>query len=125
MAFTLNEVSASFVAGADLSSSQYLFVKPHTTENQVVACGDGELAIGVLNDNPASGREATVVVGGFTKVKAGATPIAIGDLLSSTSAGKAQPAGTSDYILGRALQASSTDNTIITIELLKGASVSS
>jgi hypothetical protein len=75
------------LAGADLSSSQYFFVKLDTATAAVVA-GAGENAIGVLQNAPASGAVAIIRTQGLSKVIAG-DAVVIGVAVASNAAGKA------------------------------------
>lgn len=76
-----------FKAGADLSTHQYKFVKHGTNDNEVILCGAGENAVGVLQNAPTSGLPAEVaMLGGGALLKvAGVT--ASGDLLKSDASG--------------------------------------
>ena len=119
MAYEINNYSvrATFVAGGDLSSSQYKFVKLNSSGQVVAIAADTDVPIGVLQNNPASGAEASVVIVGGTKIVASAsgalgTVIAIG----TTSAGKAVARATTDttkYVLGTYLQAPGADGDIV------------
>lgn len=61
----------SLEAAADLSASQYCFVKVDSNGRAALA-GDGDSPIGVLQDKPgALGRACCVAVGGKSKVQAG------------------------------------------------------
>lgn len=63
-----NTVVLTYIAGADLSSSQFLAVKAGATVGQVVLCTAAtDRAIGVLQNKPKSGQEAAVMVLGVTK----------------------------------------------------------
>lgn len=122
----------SVLAGADLSASQYRAVKVNSA-GQVVLCGAGETAIGILQNRPASGKVATVMVAGVSKMVAGA-PIAAGDLVASDAAGKAKVASkavtnTSDAgtandpligsgVIGVAMTAASADGSVFSVLLL-------
>lgn len=108
MATYENATSQTFTAGADLSSSQYLFVKGDSTANQVVLCGDGEAAIGVLLNDPTSGQAAAVATSGKVRVIAGGN-ITVGARVASDSAGKAVAAATGDYVLGVAITAGASN----------------
>lgn len=87
-------------ANADLSTKQYLFVEMDTSGN-VGACNSaGELAIGVLQNDPdASGRAATVAIGGVSKVVLGGT-VAINAKVATTAAGKADTAASGNHVMG-------------------------
>jgi hypothetical protein len=75
-------------AGGDLSSDQYKFVKL-TASGALVNTTNGGVCDGVLQDKPnASGRAATVMDAGVSKVLAGAV-VAKGALVMSNAVGKA------------------------------------
>jgi hypothetical protein len=79
------------LAAADLSASQYCFVKIDSA-GKVALCGAGENAIGVLQNAPtADGALAIVKTFGFTKVVV-AADLAIGAILASDASGKAKAA---------------------------------
>lgn len=71
-----------FLAGATLTSAQFLFVKLNGSSAIVLADTAGEAALGVLQNAPASGAVARVRVMGVSKVIAGAT-LADGDVLAT------------------------------------------
>lgn len=101
-----------FPAGADLSSSAFLFVKLNGSSQVVLADTAGEAALGVLQNAPASGAIARVRVQGVSKIIAGAT-LADGALVATTvttARAKAAVAGTvsgsnavGSYAMGRLL----------------------
>lgn len=130
----------SFIADADYSASQnrYRFFKLTAS-----AADHGELAtgaslgapIGVLQNSPCSGEEASVKVGpDFSKLivttieqgdMTGASPVQIGDYLTSTSTGQGRKAGgAASPGLARALEAITSGSAIIAVQLLAfGANV--
>lgn len=73
MAVTANLITLpGLVAGADLSAAQYLFVKFASTAAQVKpVAASTDAAFGVLQNDPKSGEEAEVAIGGLAKVVAG------------------------------------------------------
>ena len=75
----------SVLAGADLTASQFRFVK--LSSGAVVRCGTGEAAIGVLLNAPASGAIASVQIGGVAKVSADAA-VSVDDRIMSSSDGQ-------------------------------------
>jgi hypothetical protein len=88
----------------------------------LVNTGDGEFAVGVLEDAPsAAGEVASVVIGGVAKVKAGAA-ITAGAAVASDSAGEAITAATADIRLGIALE-TAADGDIISIVFNPAAAV--
>ena len=110
----------TYIAGADLTGSQYLFVK--TSGANVVVCGDGEEAVGVLWNDPASGRAATVIRDGDPHVYAGAA-IAAGANVASDAAGKAVTAASGDVVLGKARAAAAAADDLVQIEFYRGGNV--
>lgn len=107
----------TYIAGADLSSSQYLFVK--VSGANVVVAGDGEAAVGVLWNDPTSGKAASVVRGGDPHVYAGAA-IAAGVDIASDAAGKAVAATTGDIILGTTRAAAAASGDLVQINFITG-----
>lgn len=110
-------VKVTLVAGADLSAAQYKFVKLNASGQVVVCSGATDLPIGVLQNDPASGAEAEVLVVGGTKILAGAA-IGEGAQIGTSSAGKAAAlvAGTdtTKYVAGTLLTESGADGEIVT-----------
>ena len=107
----------TYIAGADLSSSQYLFVK--VSGANVVVAGDGEAAVGILWNDPTSGKAASVVRGGDPHVYAGAA-IAAGVDIASDAAGKAVAATTGDIILGTTRAAAAASGDLVQINFITG-----
>jgi hypothetical protein len=105
----------SLEAGADLTSSQYRFVK--LSSGKAALCGDGEDAIGVLQNDPNSGQEAAVALSGITKVVAGGMCTQDG-YGASDSSGRAVDAVTGDFTLCRFLEAATTAGEIVSAVLL-------
>ncbi len=121
-------IDIPFSASGDLNSYQYHFVKCASTSMRVDVATGGSIpvAIGVLQNDPYSGQEATVRVAGITKIYCDAGgAITYGKLLNSGSNGRAEAAGT-DAIMGLALEADSSGCGFISmylwpmITLLKG-----
>jgi len=75
-------------AGADLSSSQYLFVK-WSGANVVACAGTTDRPCGVLQNKPTSGQMAEVRALGVSKLVAGGALATIGALIGTDAAGKA------------------------------------
>lgn len=110
-------VKITLVAGADLSSSQYLFVKLNASGQAVICNGATDSPIGVLQNDPASGEEASVLVVGGTKLVAGAAinpGIKIGTGANAKADAKVAGTDTTEYTVGVVLLASSADGDIIT-----------
>ena len=114
----------TWTAGADLSSSQYMFVK-FTAANSVIACtAITDVPCGVLQNNPVSGGAANVCIGGASKVAVHAT-LAAGDVIGVHSNSKALPivAGTdtTQYVLGQATEVGASGGiSTITVNITNG-----
>ena len=110
-------VKVTLVAGADLSTKQYTFVKLDSSGQAVAAAAATDIPVGVLQNAPTSGQEAEVLIVGGTKLVAGAA-IAEGAQIGTTSAGKAAAlvAGTdtTKYVAGTLLSESAADGNIVT-----------
>lgn len=114
---TANAHKITLVAGADLSSAQYKFVKI-SSGNAVVCAAATDRPIGVLQNAPASGQEAEIVVVGGTKVIAGGSitaGAAIGTNGSALAAAKTVGTDTTHYIAGTALSGGSANEVISAI----------
>lgn len=103
-------------AGEDLSTKQYRFVKIDT--GKAVACSAAtDVPIGVLQNDPASGEEAAIVVVGGTKIVSSAS-IAAGIKIGTNNAGKADAkvAGTdtTEYTVGQVVLGASADGEYLT-----------
>lgn len=118
MATQGNQIRESMVAGADLSSSQFTFVKMNTTDRTVVAAGNGEAAFGVLINDPESGGAATVVTHGRVLIEVGET-LTAGDSVAVDAAAKAVTATSSDIIVGICVDGASTGE-VATIDFFRG-----
>jgi len=119
MAYTRSQpFKITLEAGADLSSSQYNFVKLNSSGKAVECAAVTDKPVGVLQNNPISGQAAEIVVVGLTKVSANAA-LAIGDLIGTSSDGQAAAyvAGTdtTKYVVGQAMVTSGGADEITTI----------
>ena len=70
MAVSQSVFDMTFVAGANLASSQYRFVTLDAAANTVKVCGTSDRPLGVLQNKPAAGEAATVRLLGTSKVSA-------------------------------------------------------
>lgn len=103
-------------AAADLSTKQFFIVK--MTATGVNLAGNGEQALGVLQNKPdALGKAATVASVGSTSKVVAAVALAVGADVSSDAAGKAAASASGEYILGKALTASAADGDLITLHI--------
>ena len=112
-----NSLKVTLIAGADLSAKQYFFVKMSADNTCVLCSGATDVPIGVLQNSPISGGEASVTVIGGTKVVASAS-IAAGVKIGTDSSGKADAkvAGTdtTEYTVGQVLLAAGGDGEFLT-----------
>ena len=110
MAWTIPGFSFTRVAGADLSSDQYKYVKLSTTDTVILCAAATDVPIGILQNAPASGAEATIMVTGMSKVSSDAA-LSIGNQIGTSADGQAdaKTAGsdTTEYVVGVVLEASS------------------
>lgn len=114
---TIGQISTeTFVAAGDID--KLTFVKPHASERGVVACTDGDAAIGVALLTVESGEPLGVVTDGRVKVIAGGN-ITAGANVASDANGHAVAAASTDIILGTAMEAGA-DNQVITIQFYQG-----
>ena len=118
MAVQESRDTRTFIAGEDLSSSQFKFVTLESDGQVDLADSAGENCIGVVINDPASGGEATVVVSGKTVVTAGGT-IAAGASIATDASGDAVTASTGNIVMGYALEAG-VDGQVIAVELIQG-----
>ena len=118
MAVQESRDTRTFIAGEDLSSSQFKFVTLESDGQVDLADSAGENCIGVVINDPASGGEATVVVSGKTMVQAGGT-IAAGAAVATDASGDAVTASTGNIVMGYATEAG-VDGQVIAIELIQG-----
>lgn len=108
MATEIPGITQSFVAGADLSTKQYHFVKlDGTTRRTIVACSAvTDIPVGVLQNNPTAGKMATVMSVGQSKIVADAN-LACNDRIGTSADGQAAAyvAGvdTTKYLVGYVL----------------------
>lgn len=94
-------------AGGDLSSHQHKFVKLNADNQVVLTAAITDIPLGILQNKPdASGKGATVLVIGVTKIQANAA-LSAGDVIGTSADGQADPivAGTDTtvYVAGQVL----------------------
>jgi hypothetical protein len=110
----------TFIAGADLSNSQYRFVKLDSTQNKVIVATAGtDNIIGVLLNAPKSGEEARVGLlnGNGTYQIVASTLISLGAVMTATTGGKAVTTSTTGHrVAGIALEAAAADGDLIEIQ---------
>lgn len=109
-------VDYTFLADVDLNSYQYRFVKAASTAGYVeLQATAGASVMGVLQNDPRAGEEATVRVLGFSKVQAdAASALSIGGFVKAGSTGLALGYDTmtaSTMALGKSYTAVSSGST--------------
>ena len=104
----------NLTAGADLSSSQFYFVKLASATTVDVCSAITDIPIGILQNTPESGETATIAIFGISKVSADGT-LAAGNLIGTSADGQADAivAGTDTtvYVMGQAVTAASAGET--------------
>jgi hypothetical protein len=108
----------SFVAASDMSSSsaQYRFVTLAANGRAHLCAATTNVVLGVLQNQPALGEVAEVMLIGVSKVRVGAADIASGALVGTGADGRALTlavgtTGTAQYVAGRVIDAvASEDN---------------
>jgi len=112
----------SFKAGADLSAAQYHIMELSATDT-VTTCNDAaDVPIGILQNDPGVNQAATVARGGkgVSKVVSdgSGTAIAVGDFIGTNASGRGvKKTANNDWIVGRALDASSANGVVIRVDL--------
>ncbi len=112
-------LSITRLAAADLSTHQFKFVNIDAGGNASLS-GVGGRSVGVLQNKPISGRAATIVVDGISKIVAGGV-VAAGASVASDATGRAVTAAATNLIQGVALQAAAGAGEIIAVLILRGA----
>lgn len=109
----------SFISGADLSAHQWRIAYLSGARTVTFATGVTIKSIGIIQDNvDAAGKAVNVRVLGISKVVAGEAMATPGTEVTSDAAGKAVAAATTDFVVGRTLEASAADGDIISILVL-------
>lgn len=110
------------VAGADLRSHQYKFVKLNSTGKVVLCDTAGERAFGILENKPRNGQSARVRVEGVSKVLVAASQtITHGTRLTTDANGRAAAAATGNNVLGIALtDPGATVDEVFTMQVEQG-----
>lgn len=116
MAYEIPGFKFSLRAGADLSSSQYRFVKLDASGDAVLCAAITDKPVGVLQNDPGLGEEAEILVTGITKLSADGV-IAIGAELGTSADGQADSivsgTDTTVFKVGQALEAAAAAGVLI------------
>ena len=122
----------SFTAATNLSASQWHFVQAGSISGEVAICTGGSIPgpIGILQNDPVAGEQATVRLFGISKLSAcaaiqpgaAASAIIMGDFLVSGSSGTGyHSSGTGSALNAIALEALSGGGIIKVLILPPGA----
>jgi hypothetical protein len=104
----------TFVAGANLATSQFRFVTYDATANMVKICGTADRPLGVLQNQPAAGEAATVRLLGTTKVSANGAFALHDELTVAASDGEVDTVtGSEAWAVGLALAAAGAAGDIV------------
>ena len=121
MAVMQSRDTRTYVAGEDLSAAQFKFVTLEADGEIDIADAAGERALGVLQNQPAAGKAATVCMTGKVMVVAGAA-VTAGDEIQTDASGDAIPALAGDVVMGYALE-DAVDGQVFAMELIQGGNV--
>lgn len=109
-----------------LATSQFLFGKLASTAGQVVLAGAlnsttvaAPCVMGVIMNKPGANEEVEFAVSGIVKVMVATSTIIIGDPIGVNSTSKGTEVAETDNLayIGKALEASSAANDVITVYL--------
>jgi hypothetical protein len=116
MSQSVRDFEKSRVCSESLAEKQFFIVQQDVNGDVEVAEGATDLLLGVLQNNPASGEIAVYRFLGTSKVKLGGT-VAIGDWVTTDSAGEGVATTTDgNIVIGKALEAG-VDGDIIEVQL--------
>lgn len=103
--------SWTFVAGADLRTKQYCFVKLHTDGTVIAIAAVTDNPVGILQNKPNSGEMAEVLLFGISKLKGNAA-MTLGAYIGPHSDGKGaiyvHGTDTTKYIVGQVVPGGAT-----------------
>jgi len=98
----------SLEAAADLSAKQFYFVKVDSNGKAAVCAAATDVPIGVLQNDPTSGKIAEITVIGLTKISSDAA-LNEGDLIGTSADGQADAktpgTDTTNYVVGQMVTA--------------------
>jgi hypothetical protein len=107
----------TLVAGADLTSAAYQWVKLNASGQAVLCTAITDKPAGVLQNAPKATEECEVVVQGVSKL-VGAAALAVDALLGTDAASKAKAivpgTDTTAYTVGRVIKATGGANELVT-----------
>lgn len=111
-------LTASREAGEAMTDKKHYIVQLDANGKIEVGEGATDLLVGVLQNTPAAGEQATYAYTGVAKVKAGGT-VGVGAWVTSDTAGKAVATTTDgDIVIGRHIGTSAgADGDLIEVQL--------
>ena len=115
MAYEIPGFKLTLITAASFASNQYRFAKLDSNGKVIVGTA-GASSIGVVQNKPASGEAAEIMLDGVSKVVAGGA-ISAGVSITSDSTGRAVTVGGSDSISGYALTAAQGAGELIPVLL--------
>jgi hypothetical protein len=121
MAYSSGANILSFTSGADLTSSQYRFVKIDSSTGKVVAGTAGDDCIGIVLNKPNTDEAASVAVEGICKLYiADHTSITYdSNLMAGSGGGGDLAAGSTNNVLAKALEDPGANGEIISVLIHK------
>lgn len=116
MSFEIPGFSFTLPAEDDQSATQFRFVDATSTGTVKNVSSAGGRAIGVRQNKPKAGHAATIVGSGISKVEAGGTVTAGGNV-TSDSQGRVVDAVATNKILGVALEGTTSSGVVVAVLL--------
>lgn len=111
MATNLEPKSLSYIAEGDLSTHKNKAVKFGSDRTKVVLCGAGERGIGVLQNAPALGETAEVIVSGGAKIKV-ASNVTAGNSCAVGANGVGVNAGAAAWSIGQFMDSGASGDVV-------------
>lgn len=107
---------SNLLAGASQVNNQYKPVKLNTTGRVILVAAATDKAIGILQNDPASGFPCRIVVNGESRGLVGTSGINEGDSLGYNTTGLLVPTTTDNtWTIGVALEAPAATSTLIRV----------
>lgn len=105
MAFEGQQITIpGLICGAvSLATKQYRAVKLSGDNSVIICAAATDVPIGILQNKPGIGEEATVCAIGVTKID-GDADLDAGNLISTSSDGQLQVSASTDYTCGQVIQ---------------------
>ena len=108
-------------AVADLSSAQYRYVVASSTKDfgvKLPSTANNQRPVGILQNDPISGGEATVQIDGISKLAFKGSTLSRGDFFTMTTGGLGTAPSTEFGVLGQIISGTSgTTGRILTVQM--------